>query len=200
MLHKSTNHFGTSACQITSSWLRPISGLRRRSHSIGRPGILQVRHFFDPYSFSSDLSIFLLFLCIVCCSSDIQQSLHFLDPRTLFRHLHTVSLPRTTAMSASGSGVPNAGISSSLKKQFPQVDLQGNDLPPSPAPSSPHAGRRYNIATELVFTEGNDQYNASSVPIYQVRFAAKQAPIQKLIHAIIECHLQADLRRRRWRV
>jgi cysteine-S-conjugate beta-lyase len=55
-----------------------------------------------------------------------------------------------------------------MKKAFPHVDLQGNDLPPSPAPSSPHAGRRYNIATELVFTEGNDQYNASSVPIYQV--------------------------------
>jgi hypothetical protein len=56
-----------------------------------------------------------------------------------------------------------------LKKAFPSVDLQGNDLPPSPAPSSPHGTRRYNIATELVFTEGNDQYNASSVPIYQVR-------------------------------
>lgn len=67
--------------------------------------------------------------------------------------------------------MPNAasGSSSVMKKAFPHVDLQGNDLPPSPAPSSPHAGRRYNIATELVFTEGNDQYNASSVPIYQVR-------------------------------
>lgn len=61
-----------------------------------------------------------------------------------------------------------SGSSSSVKKPFPNVDLQGNDLPPSPAPSSPHAGRRYNIATELVFTEGSDQYNASSVPIYQV--------------------------------
>ncbi|KAJ5580849.1 Cystathionine beta-lyase [Penicillium hetheringtonii] len=69
-------------------------------------------------------------------------------------------------MSASGSGAPNAPSGSS-KKAFPSVDLQGNDLPPSPAPSSPHGGRRYNIATELVFTEGNDQYNASSVPIYQ---------------------------------
>ncbi|KAJ5486304.1 hypothetical protein N7530_000604 [Penicillium desertorum] len=72
-------------------------------------------------------------------------------------------------MSASGSGIPNAasGSSSGVKKGFPQVDLSGNDLPPSPAPSSPHTGRRYNIATELVFTEGSDQYNASSVPIYQ---------------------------------
>ncbi|KAJ5412014.1 Cystathionine beta-lyase eukaryotic [Penicillium crustosum] len=72
-------------------------------------------------------------------------------------------------MSAPGSGIPNAasGSSSGVKKGFPQVDLSGNDLPPSPAPSSPHTGRRYNIATELVFTEGSDQYNASSVPIYQ---------------------------------
>jgi cystathionine beta-lyase len=73
-------------------------------------------------------------------------------------------------MSASGSGAPSgaSGSASSTKKAFPRVDLQGNDLPPSPAPSSPHGGRRYNIATELVFTEGSDQYNASSVPIYQV--------------------------------
>lgn len=73
-------------------------------------------------------------------------------------------------MSASGSGAPSggSGSASSTKKPFPHVDLQGNDLPPSPAPSSPHAGRRYNIATELVLTEGSDQYNASSVPIYQV--------------------------------
>ncbi|KAJ5604930.1 Cystathionine beta-lyase [Penicillium lagena] len=72
-------------------------------------------------------------------------------------------------MSASGSGAPNPASepTSALKKAFPHVDLQGNDLPPSPAPSSPHAGRRYAIATELVLTEGTDQYNASSVPIYQ---------------------------------
>ncbi|KAL4918660.1 Cys/Met metabolism PLP-dependent enzyme-domain-containing protein [Aspergillus aurantiobrunneus] len=57
--------------------------------------------------------------------------------------------------------------SSVLKKAFPQVDAEGHNLPPSPAPSSPHGSRRYNIATELVYTESNDQYNASSVPIYQ---------------------------------
>ncbi|KAL6233200.1 hypothetical protein BDW75DRAFT_215719 [Aspergillus navahoensis] len=57
--------------------------------------------------------------------------------------------------------------SSTLKKAFPQVDAEGHNLPPSPAPSSPHGSRRYNIATELVYTESNDQYNASSVPIYQ---------------------------------
>ncbi|KAL4869398.1 hypothetical protein BDV12DRAFT_168082 [Aspergillus spectabilis] len=56
---------------------------------------------------------------------------------------------------------------SALKKAFPQVDAEGHNLPPSPAPSSPHGSRRYNIATELVYTESNDQYNASSVPIYQ---------------------------------
>jgi cystathionine beta-lyase len=49
------------------------------------------------------------------------------------------------------------------------TDLDGHDLPPSPTPSSPRNGRRYALATELVYTESNDQYNASSVPIYQVR-------------------------------
>lgn len=47
------------------------------------------------------------------------------------------------------------------------VDIDGHDLPPSPAPSSPHSGRKYTLATELVHTEGHDQYGASSVPIYQ---------------------------------
>lgn len=54
------------------------------------------------------------------------------------------------------------------------IDLDGHDLPPSPAPSSPRNGRRYALATELVFTEGGDQYNASSVPIYQVRLHVKK--------------------------
>ncbi|BDD56039.1 cystathionine beta-lyase [Monascus purpureus] len=72
-------------------------------------------------------------------------------------------------MSAPGSAASvGAGPSSSaLKKGFPHVDLEGHNLPPSPAPSSPRNGKRYAIATELVYTEGNDQYNASSVPIYQ---------------------------------
>ncbi|CAG8881442.1 unnamed protein product [Penicillium salamii] len=67
----------------------------------------------------------------------------------------------------SASGNPTASGSTSGEKKTLPLDLSGNDLPPSPAPSSPHPGRRYNIATELVFTESNDQYNASSVPIYQ---------------------------------
>lgn len=58
---------------------------------------------------------------------------------------------------------------SAVRKAFTKVDLAGHDLPPSPAPSSPRTGRRYALATELVYTEGNDQYKASSVPIYQVR-------------------------------
>ena len=51
---------------------------------------------------------------------------------------------------------------------FRKVDVDGHNLPPSPAPSSPRSGRKYALATEIVFTEGNDQYNASSMPIYQV--------------------------------
>ncbi|KAK5013692.1 cystathionine beta-lyase [Cryomyces antarcticus] len=53
------------------------------------------------------------------------------------------------------------------KKPFPNIDLDGHDFPPSPAPSSPRPGRKYALATELVYTESNDQYNASSMPIYQ---------------------------------
>ncbi|KAK0266349.1 Cystathionine beta-lyase [Friedmanniomyces endolithicus] len=47
------------------------------------------------------------------------------------------------------------------------LDLDGHDLPPSPAPSSPSNGRKYALATGLVYTDSGDQYNASSVPIYQ---------------------------------
>lgn len=75
-------------------------------------------------------------------------------------------------MSAQGSdarnGAPGPSGTNAVKKPFPQIDIDGHDLPPSPAPSSPRTGRRYALATELVYTEGGDQYNASSVPIYQV--------------------------------
>lgn len=57
--------------------------------------------------------------------------------------------------------------SAGLGKAFKHLDLDGHELPPSPAPSSPSNGRKYALATELVYTESNDQYNASSVPIYQ---------------------------------
>lgn len=58
---------------------------------------------------------------------------------------------------------------SALGAAFAKLDLSGNDLPPSPAPSTPTNGRKYALATELVYTEHSDQYNASSMPIYQVR-------------------------------
>ncbi|KAI9847045.1 MAG: cystathionine beta-lyase [Thelocarpon superellum] len=66
---------------------------------------------------------------------------------------------------APSNGDPRSGIP---PKTLSQLDFDGNDLPPSPAPSSPRNGRKYALATELVFTESNDQYHASSMPIYQV--------------------------------
>lgn len=78
----------------------------------------------------------------------------------------------------SGSASDQAGYDSapsssrtakSLGKAFSNFDIDGHDLPPSPAPSSPRTGKRYALATELVYTESTDQYNASSTPIYQVR-------------------------------
>ncbi|KAK6433977.1 cystathionine beta-lyase [Oleoguttula sp. CCFEE 5521] len=64
-------------------------------------------------------------------------------------------------MSAPGD-LPN-GLAKGLK----HLDLDGHDLPPSPAPSTPTNGRKYALATELVYTESNDQFNSSSTPIYQ---------------------------------
>lgn len=65
------------------------------------------------------------------------------------------------------AGSSSLATAKSLGKAFSKVDLDGHDLPPSPAPSSPRNGKRYALATELVYTEGTDQYNASSMPIYQ---------------------------------
>ena len=85
----------------------------------------------------------------------------------------------------SGAGLPpvdedSIGSSSTkpsaLGKVFSKIDLDGHDLPPSPAPSSPRNGRKYALATELVYTESSDQYNASSVPIYQVRIRLSEGP------------------------
>ncbi|KAM7217025.1 Cys/Met metabolism PLP-dependent enzyme domain containing protein [Rhypophila decipiens] len=60
---------------------------------------------------------------------------------------------------------PNLSVAN---KAFARLDIDGHNLPPSPAPSSPHAGRRrYALATELVYTETKDQYGSSSIPIYQ---------------------------------
>ncbi|KAK7522511.1 cystathionine beta-lyase-like protein [Phyllosticta citriasiana] len=62
---------------------------------------------------------------------------------------------------------PSSEKKGHASKLAQSVDLDGHNLPPSPAPSSPHNGRKYALATELVYTEGNDQYNSSSMPIYQ---------------------------------
>ncbi|KAK3690626.1 cystathionine beta-lyase [Vermiconidia calcicola] len=59
------------------------------------------------------------------------------------------------------------GTPTGIGKAMKYLDLDGHDLPPSPAPSSPSTGRKYALATELVYTESNDQHNASSMPIYQ---------------------------------
>ncbi|KAL1586327.1 Cystathionine beta-lyase [Cladosporium halotolerans] len=54
-----------------------------------------------------------------------------------------------------------------IGKAMKHLDLDGHDLPPSPTPSTPTNGRKYALATELVYTESNDQFNSSSTPIYQ---------------------------------
>lgn len=66
-----------------------------------------------------------------------------------------------------GSPSPNE-TSDKIGNPLKRLDLDGHDLPPSPAPSSPRNGRRrYALATELVYTDSKDQYGASSIPIYQ---------------------------------
>jgi cystathionine beta-lyase len=74
----------------------------------------------------------------------------------------------STSGSAGGSGDNTPAAKPTTNKVLSRVDLDGHDLPPSPAPSSPRTGRRrYALATELVYTESKDQYGASSIPIYQ---------------------------------
>jgi len=67
---------------------------------------------------------------------------------------------------ASSSGSGGKGLPNGTGKALKHLDLDGHDLPPSPTPSSPSVGRKYALATELVYTESNDQHNASSFPIY----------------------------------
>ena len=71
-------------------------------------------------------------------------------------------------MSDSPISSSSKGKLNTVGKALTTQDLDGHDLPPSPAPSTPRNGRKYALATELVYTESNDQFNASSVPIYQV--------------------------------
>ncbi|KAM3508835.1 hypothetical protein MY10362_000961 [Beauveria mimosiformis] len=67
-------------------------------------------------------------------------------------------------MSSNPPPAPTAGAAATSKINV----VDSLSLPPSPAPSSPRNGRRrYALATELVYTEGKDQYGASSTPIYQ---------------------------------
>jgi cystathionine beta-lyase len=72
--------------------------------------------------------------------------------------------------SSKGKGKVNA-----TGKALQTRDIDGHDLPPSPAPSTPRNGRKYALMTELVYTESNDQYNASSVPIYQVHIQSSSS-------------------------
>ena len=87
-----------------------------------------------------------------------------------FKFSFTAYSPHTYLITMSGAAPPSEGPSKdTITKPFAKLDIEGHNLPPSPAPSSPRNGRKYALATELVYTEGSDQYNASSVPIYQVR-------------------------------
>ncbi|KAM3436830.1 hypothetical protein MY4824_004113 [Beauveria thailandica] len=68
-------------------------------------------------------------------------------------------------MSSNPPPAPTAGAAATSK-----INVVDNPTPrPPPAPRTPPsaARRRYALATELVYTEGKDQYGASSTPIYQ---------------------------------
>ncbi|RPB03649.1 cystathionine beta-l [Choiromyces venosus 120613-1] len=70
---------------------------------------------------------------------------------------------------------PSDPSGSTISKAFSKIDISGNDLPPSPAPSTPTGGRKYALATELVYTEHSDQYDSSSMPIYQTATFKQQS-------------------------
>lgn len=72
------------------------------------------------------------------------------------------------------SVTPNTTSLNSVSERLESLSVNSNaaaregSVPPSPAPSSPGVSqRRFNIDTELVFTETTDQYKSSCVPIYQ---------------------------------
>ncbi|KAF8445433.1 Cys/Met metabolism PLP-dependent enzyme-domain-containing protein [Kalaharituber pfeilii] len=70
-------------------------------------------------------------------------------------------------MAAPPAARPPTAHQGVLARAFRNIDLEGHDFPPSPTPSSPRSGKKYALATELVYTEHGDQYNSSSMPIYQ---------------------------------
>lgn len=101
------------------------------------------------------------------------------------------------------AGESSKGKANGLSKTAIPLDIDGHNLPPSPAPSSPHNGRKYALMTELVYTESSDQYNASSVPIYQVRQVLSYSTILSTcsfpdLTTLLVCNLQAGIRDR-WR-
>jgi ABC-type cobalt transport system substrate-binding protein len=119
-----------------------------------------------------------------------------------------------SSLSAAARFVMN---SSQLLRGIARLDLDGHELPPTPAPSTPNGGRRYALATELVYTDGDDQHNSSSVPIYQVRphylpphpplHLAKSIEHEKLNFGLgdlwgegTDSYIQANIRQRRRRV
>jgi hypothetical protein len=97
------------------------------------------------------------------------------------------------------NSMASAGKAAALSKTLARIDLDGHDLPPSPAPSSPRNGRKYALATELVYTESNDQYNASSVPIYQVIFHFIRLT-SFTDNPVIVCNIQTNVWRGRGRI
>ena len=74
-----------------------------------------------------------------------------------------------------------------LARAFRRQDPEGHDLPPSPTPSSPRSGKKYALATDLVYTEHGDQHNSSSMPIYQV--SPCSIPIYSLVFIYLFIYL-----------
>jgi hypothetical protein len=105
------------------------------------------------------------------------------------------AIPNSTDMSEPSVPGSSKGKANTAGKPLTTHDIDGHDLPPSPAPSTPRNGRKYALMTELVYTESNDQYNASSVPIYQV-CGCFHLRVWALTVAV--CDLQAELGHR-WR-
>ena len=108
---------------------------------------------------------------------DYSQSCHYVSYVLEHSHINaascragptTLKAPKMSDSSSTNANLPTNKKINAISGKISGLDLDGHDLPPSPAPSSPRSGRQYAIATDLVFSEGNDQYNASSVPIYQV--------------------------------